>query len=52
MDFQFFLEYVPDLVEAKLPAMAAHIKMAPFARIESLRSKGSQGLLRDDASLS
>jgi hypothetical protein len=24
MDFQHFLEYVPYLAEAKLPAMAAH----------------------------
>jgi hypothetical protein len=30
MDFQHFLEYVPYLAEAKLPAMAAHIKMVPF----------------------
>jgi hypothetical protein len=32
MDFQYFLEYV-NLAEAKLPAMEAHIKMAPFERI-------------------
>jgi hypothetical protein len=32
MDFQHFLEYVPYLAEAKLPAMAAHIKMVPFER--------------------
>jgi hypothetical protein len=30
LDFQHFLEYVPYLAEAKLPAMAAHIKMVPF----------------------
>jgi hypothetical protein len=28
--FSTFLEYVPYLAEAKLPAMAAHIKMVPF----------------------
>lgn len=38
MDFQSFLEYVPYLAEAKLPATAAHIKMAPIERIESLNS--------------
>ena len=26
MDFQYFLEYVPYLAEAKLPALTAHIK--------------------------
>jgi 8-oxo-dGTP pyrophosphatase MutT (NUDIX family) len=38
MDFQYFLEYVPNLAEAKLPAMEAHIKMAPFERTESLKN--------------
>jgi 8-oxo-dGTP pyrophosphatase MutT (NUDIX family) len=38
MDFQHFLEYVPYLAEAKLPAMAAHIKMVPFERTESLKT--------------
>lgn len=38
MDFQCFLEYVPHLVEAKLPAMKAHVKMAPLERIESLKN--------------
>ena len=38
MDFQYFLEYVPNLAEAKLPAMEAHIKMAPIERIESLKN--------------
>ncbi|SDW39785.1 NUDIX hydrolase [Flavobacterium degerlachei] len=40
MDFQYFLEYVPNLAEAKLPAIDAHIKMAPFERIESLKNIG------------
>ncbi|WP_413998906.1 NUDIX hydrolase [Flavobacterium sp. W1B] len=38
MDFQYFLEFVPNLVEAKLPATEAHIKMAPFERIEGLKN--------------
>jgi 8-oxo-dGTP pyrophosphatase MutT (NUDIX family) len=38
MDFQHFLEYVPYLAEAKLPAMEAHLKMAPFERMESLKN--------------
>jgi 8-oxo-dGTP pyrophosphatase MutT (NUDIX family) len=37
MDFQHFLEYVPLFAEARLPAMEAHIKMAPFERMESLK---------------
>jgi 8-oxo-dGTP pyrophosphatase MutT (NUDIX family) len=37
MDFQHFLEYVPLFAEAKLPAMEAHVKMAPFERMESLK---------------
>lgn len=43
MDFQYFLEYVPNLAEAKLPAMEAHIKMAPLERIESLKKMASEG---------
>jgi 8-oxo-dGTP pyrophosphatase MutT (NUDIX family) len=38
MDFQYFLEYVPNLADAELPALEAHIKMAPFERIESLKN--------------
>lgn len=38
MDFQYFLEYVPNLAEAKLPAMDSHIKMVPLERIESLKT--------------
>lgn len=38
MDFQYFLEFVPNLVQAQLPAMKAHAKMAPFERIESLKN--------------
>lgn len=38
MDFQEFLEYVPKLIAAKLPADDAHIKMAPLERIASLKN--------------
>lgn len=38
MDFQEFLEYVPKLMTAELPAQVSHIKMAPLERIESLRN--------------
>jgi len=36
MDFQDFLEYVPKLMEADLPASEAHYKMAPLERIRNL----------------
>jgi 8-oxo-dGTP pyrophosphatase MutT (NUDIX family) len=38
MDFQDFLKYVPNLVEVKLPAAEAHLKMAPLERIDALKS--------------
>jgi 8-oxo-dGTP pyrophosphatase MutT (NUDIX family) len=38
MDFQEFLEYVPNLMTAELPAEVSHIKMAPLERIESLKN--------------
>ena len=38
MDFQEFLEYVPKLMKAELPAEVSHIKMAPLERIESLKN--------------
>jgi 8-oxo-dGTP pyrophosphatase MutT (NUDIX family) len=38
MDFQDFLEYVPKLMTAELPAEVSHIKMAPLERIESLKN--------------
>ena len=37
MDFQDFLKYVPNLVQAKLPAFEAHVKMAPLERINALK---------------
>jgi 8-oxo-dGTP pyrophosphatase MutT (NUDIX family) len=37
MDFQYFLHFVPNLVEAKLPAEAAHFKMAPLERMEIMK---------------
>jgi 8-oxo-dGTP pyrophosphatase MutT (NUDIX family) len=41
MDFQEFLRYVPKLIDAKLPAIDAHIKMAPLERLESLMNSNS-----------
>ncbi|RDI50452.1 NUDIX hydrolase [Flavobacterium glaciei] len=38
MNFQEFLQYVPKLIEARLPAFDAHIKMAPIERLESLKN--------------
>ncbi len=36
MDFQEFLEYVPKIMDATLPAKEAHYKMAPLERIENM----------------
>ena len=36
MNFQEFLEYVPKILEATLPAKEAHYKMAPFERIQNM----------------
>ena len=38
MDFQDFLQYVPNLIPVELPAVASHIKMAPKERIEALKN--------------
>lgn len=38
MNFQQFLQYVPDLVPVVLPAEAAHVKMAPLERINALKN--------------
>lgn len=35
MDFQYFLQFVPQIIAAELPALAAHVKMAPLERIIS-----------------
>ncbi len=39
MDFQEFLEIVPQIIDSRLPALEAHLKMAPLARMESLMKK-------------
>ncbi|QSB26041.1 CoA pyrophosphatase [Flavobacterium sp. CLA17] len=39
MDFQDFLQYVPNLIPVELPAVSAHIKMAPKERIEALKNQ-------------
>jgi hypothetical protein len=36
--FSKFLQYVPKLIDIKLPAFDAHVKMAPLERLDSLRS--------------
>ncbi|OXA76183.1 NUDIX domain-containing protein [Flavobacterium aquidurense] len=38
MDFQDFLQYVPNLIPVELPATLSHIKMAPKGRIEELKN--------------
>jgi 8-oxo-dGTP pyrophosphatase MutT (NUDIX family) len=38
MDFQDFLQYVPNLIPVELPAVSAHVKMAPKERIEALKN--------------
>jgi 8-oxo-dGTP pyrophosphatase MutT (NUDIX family) len=38
MDFQYFLQFVPNLAKAHLPAVVSHAKMAPLERMESLRN--------------
>jgi len=38
MDFQDFLQYVPNLIPVELPAVSSHIKMAPKERIEALKN--------------
>jgi 8-oxo-dGTP pyrophosphatase MutT (NUDIX family) len=36
MDFQEFLQFVPKLITAELPAVEAHVKMAPLERLANL----------------
>lgn len=38
MDFQDFLQHVPDIIPVELPALSSHLKMAPKERIESLKN--------------
>ncbi|TDO72907.1 NUDIX domain-containing protein [Flavobacterium chryseum] len=44
MDFQDFLQYVPNLIPVELPAEAAHIKMAPKERAEALKNLDLQAI--------
>ena len=39
MDFQDFLQYVPNLIPVPLPGVTAHIKMAPKERIQALKNQ-------------
>ena len=38
MDFQEFLQFVPKLIAANLPATEAHAKMAPLERLANLEN--------------
>ncbi|MHC0440736.1 NUDIX hydrolase [Flavobacterium sp. 3-210] len=38
MDFQDFLQYVPNLIPVELPATTSHIKMAPEERMQELKN--------------
>jgi hypothetical protein len=42
MDFQHFFRICSSFRQAKLPAMEAHLKMAPFERMESLKNAFSE----------
>jgi len=37
MDFQYFLKFIPDLIQTQLPAAGSHEKMMPFERKELLK---------------
>ena len=39
MDFQEFLQIVPKLIAAELPAMQSHLKMAPLERLNDLKNQ-------------
>lgn len=38
MNFQAFLKYVPNIIPIELPAVTAHLKMAPKERVEGLKN--------------
>ncbi|MBP4138488.1 NUDIX hydrolase [Flavobacterium geliluteum] len=38
MDFQDFLQFVPNLIPVELPAELAHLKMAPSERMDALKN--------------
>ena len=38
MDFQDFLQHVPNLIPVELPAEQAHVKMAPLERIQLMKN--------------
>ncbi|MEY4962802.1 MAG: hypothetical protein RLZZ323_121 [Bacteroidota bacterium] len=42
MDFQEFLQFVPKLIAANLPATEAHAKMAPLERLTNLKNPSFQ----------
>ena len=44
MNFQDFLQYVPDIIPVELPAISSHLKMAPKERIEGLKNLDTASL--------
>ncbi|MEO8535013.1 MAG: CoA pyrophosphatase [Flavobacterium sp.] len=44
MDFQDFLQYVPNIIPVDLPATTAHLKMAPKERVEALKNLNMEAL--------
>ncbi len=42
MDFQDFLQYVPKLIALDLPAIEAHLKMAPLERAVSIKNRAAE----------
>lgn len=38
MDFQDFLQHLPNIIRAELPAERAHVKMAPLERIQLMKN--------------
>jgi 8-oxo-dGTP pyrophosphatase MutT (NUDIX family) len=44
MDFQEFLQYLPKLIAAELPALEAHIKMVPLDRLSALKQQSYENI--------
>ena len=42
MDFQEFLQFVPKLISVELPALKAHLKMAPLERLTQLQNQSKE----------
>ncbi|MFH6943044.1 NUDIX hydrolase [Flavobacterium sp. FlaQc-50] len=44
MDFKDFLHYVPNIIPVELPAILAHLKMAPKERAEALKNLNAEAI--------